>query len=118
MVYFQTENSNLGKFWSVLRWKMLANCKAMWSILLHFGIFSCRLVSLVVILVFSPRFGMLHQEKSGNPGEHNGNVVINHKPGLQTLAFERIAKMHFRKMDALVKKEAKLLLNAVGEKMC
>jgi hypothetical protein len=26
--------------------------------------------------------------------------------------------MHFRKMDALVKKEAKLLLNAVGEKMC
>jgi hypothetical protein len=32
MVCFQTKNTNLGKFWRVLRWKMLVYCLAIWSI--------------------------------------------------------------------------------------
>jgi hypothetical protein len=50
MVYFQTKNPNLGKFWRVLQWKMYANVVAIRSILQPFGIFSL--------------FGMLYQEKS------------------------------------------------------
>jgi hypothetical protein len=38
MVYFQTKNPNLGKFWRVLQSKMLAYCIAIWSILWAFGI--------------------------------------------------------------------------------
>jgi hypothetical protein len=47
MVYFQTQNANLGKFWSALQWKMLVNYMAssstcftaLWYILCSFGIF-------------------------------------------------------------------------------
>jgi hypothetical protein len=95
MVYFETKNSNLGKFWRVLQWKMLAYFVAIWfwSILWPFGIFCCHLYMLwpfgifcgylvyfVVICyicgrlvyfwplgTFLARFGMLHQGKSGNP---------------------------------------------------
>jgi hypothetical protein len=42
MVYFQTENSNLGKFWRVLQWKMLV---FLWP----FGLFYGRLVNIVAI---------------------------------------------------------------------
>jgi hypothetical protein len=44
MVYFQTKNPNLGKFWSVLQWKMLVDFVAVRSILWQFGIFCGRLV--------------------------------------------------------------------------
>jgi hypothetical protein len=37
------------------------------SILLPFGIFYGDLVYLAVISVYFPLFGMLYQEKSGNP---------------------------------------------------
>jgi hypothetical protein len=37
--YFQTKNHNLGKFWRVLRWKILVYFMAIWSILRLFGIF-------------------------------------------------------------------------------
>jgi hypothetical protein len=67
MVYFQAKNPKLGKFWSVLQRKMLVNFMAMWSILLPFGIFCGHLVCFVVILVYFSSFGMLWQEKSGNP---------------------------------------------------
>jgi hypothetical protein len=40
---------------------------AVWSILLPFGLFSIYLLYFVVILYIFSRFGMLHQEKSGNP---------------------------------------------------
>jgi hypothetical protein len=68
-VYFQTKNHNLGKFWSVLQWKMLVNIKAIWSILLPFGILYGHLEHFVVSLVYFCRFWvpMSYQEKSGNP---------------------------------------------------
>jgi hypothetical protein len=49
MVYFQTKNHNLGKFWSVLQWKMLVfEREAIWSILLPLGIFYGHLEHFVV----------------------------------------------------------------------
>jgi hypothetical protein len=53
-LYFITKNPNLGKFWSVLKWKMLVNFKAIWSVLLLLGIFYGHLVYFVVILLFFP----------------------------------------------------------------
>jgi hypothetical protein len=67
MVYFQTKTLNLGKFWRVLQRKLLVYFVAIWSILRPFGIFFCHSVYLWYIF---PRFGMLHQEKSGNPAWH------------------------------------------------
>jgi hypothetical protein len=68
MVYFQTKNPNLGKFWRVLQWKMLVYqdhlehfpaiwyiyFMALWYMLWSFGIFS--------------PFWYIYREKSGNPG--------------------------------------------------
>jgi hypothetical protein len=31
MVYFHTKNPNLGKFWTALEWKRLANSLAIWN---------------------------------------------------------------------------------------
>jgi hypothetical protein len=51
MVYFQTRNSKLGKFWRVLQGKMLVyryiGIMAIWYMLLPFGIFYCHLVYFV-----------------------------------------------------------------------
>jgi hypothetical protein len=33
MIYFQTKNPNLGKFWRALKWKMLTYFTAIWNIL-------------------------------------------------------------------------------------
>jgi hypothetical protein len=41
---------------------------AIWSVLQPFGIFCGHLEHFMVIWYIFPRFGMLHQEKSGNPG--------------------------------------------------
>jgi hypothetical protein len=64
MVYFNTQNPNLGKFWRVSKWKCWY---ILWPlglfyghILWPFGIFCGNLV------YFSP-FGMLYLEKSSNP---------------------------------------------------
>jgi hypothetical protein len=65
--YFQTKNPNLGKFWRVLRSEMLLYFTAILSILRPFCIFHGPLVYLKVICYLFPRFGMLYQEKSGNP---------------------------------------------------
>jgi hypothetical protein len=68
MVGFQTKNPNLGKFWRALEWKMLV-CTfygyleyftVIWYILWSF-------INAVVIWYIFPRFGLLCQEKSGNP---------------------------------------------------
>jgi hypothetical protein len=68
MVCFQTKNPNLGKFWRVLQWKSLVYFTTIWRILLLLEIFNCRLVYIVVIWYIFPSFGILCQEKSGNPG--------------------------------------------------
>jgi hypothetical protein len=47
---------------------MLVNCIAIQSIQLPFRIFYGLLVYFVVIWLHFSRFGMLSQEKSGNPG--------------------------------------------------
>jgi hypothetical protein len=59
MVIFQTKNSNVGKFWRVLQWQMLVYIVAICYILCPFG--------MILWYIFS-QFGMLYQEKSGNPG--------------------------------------------------
>jgi hypothetical protein len=68
MVCFQTKNPNLGKFWRVLQWKMLVHFMSIWFILRSLKIFNGSLVYFVVIWYIFPCFGMLYQEKSGNPG--------------------------------------------------
>jgi hypothetical protein len=74
MVYFQTKNPHLGKFWRAFKWKKLEYSMTIWNILRPFGIFYGHLVYFVsiwyifvVILVYFSRFGMLCKEKSGNP---------------------------------------------------
>jgi hypothetical protein len=51
IVYFQTKNPNLGKFWRVLHWKMLVFFMAIWSLSPIFGI--C-LVNFTVIWYIFP----------------------------------------------------------------
>jgi hypothetical protein len=61
MVYFQTKNPNLVNFGGPLNGKC-------WYIVCPFGIFYGDLVLFVEIWYISPRFGILCQEKYGNPG--------------------------------------------------
>jgi hypothetical protein len=68
MVYFQTKNPILGKFWRVLQWKMLVYFVAIWSILRPFGILYDHLAYFSPFPYIFPYFGILHPEKSGNPG--------------------------------------------------
>jgi putative copper export protein len=58
----------LGKFGTVLQWKMLAYFMAIWSILKQFGKFYGLMVCFVAFWYIFSRFGKLNQEKSGNPG--------------------------------------------------
>jgi hypothetical protein len=48
MVYFQTKNLNLVKFWRAFEWKMLLYFMPIWSILWSFGNF------VVIWYIFSP----------------------------------------------------------------
>jgi hypothetical protein len=68
MVYFQTKNPNLGKLWRALDWIMLIYFMAIWNILQTFGIFNDHLVHFVCIGYISSDFGLMSNEKSGNPG--------------------------------------------------
>jgi hypothetical protein len=68
MVCFQTKNLNLGKFCRVLLLKILLYFMTIWSILRPLEIFNGHSVYFVVIWYMFPRFGILDQEKSGNPG--------------------------------------------------
>jgi hypothetical protein len=67
MVYFQTKNPNLGKFWRALEWKMLVYFMTIWNILRQFGITYGRFVKVVVIWYILPNLVRLDHEKSGNP---------------------------------------------------
>jgi hypothetical protein len=62
---FETKNPYLGKFWRVLQWKFMS----IWSILRPFGICCLHLVYFMDFGYIFPRFGMLYQEKSGNPAD-------------------------------------------------
>jgi hypothetical protein len=74
MAHFQTKNSNLGKFWKDMHWKMLVCFMAIWSILRLFGIFWGHLVYFMVIWYIFSHFGTLYQEKSGNPDLNLGSI--------------------------------------------
>jgi hypothetical protein len=69
IVYFHTKNPTLGNFWRALEWKSLVYYLAMWNILRPFGTFYGPLVIQWPFGIFPPpRFGIMCQEKSGNPG--------------------------------------------------
>jgi hypothetical protein len=75
MVYFQTKNPKLGKFWRTLGWKMLVNFKAIWSTyLLAFGIFYDHWYILCSFGTFF-RFGIMQQDKSGNPSRESNSQL-------------------------------------------
>jgi hypothetical protein len=67
MVYFQTQNPNLGKFGRVLRWKMLVDFMAILSILRTFGIFMVIWYISWPIGIFIPVLVCFIKKKSGNP---------------------------------------------------
>jgi hypothetical protein len=67
MFVFKPKYPNLGKFWRVLQWKILVHFMTIWCILVLLEIFNGHLVYFVVIWYIFPRFGILYQEKSGNP---------------------------------------------------
>jgi hypothetical protein len=67
MVCFQTK-TNLGKFLRALDGKMLIYFMDIWNILRTFGKFYDHLVHFV--LIFSG-FGILYQQKSGNPAANH-----------------------------------------------
>jgi hypothetical protein len=54
MVYFQAKNTNLGKFWRALHWKILKCFMAIWNILQTFGIFYDHSVHFVFIWCIFP----------------------------------------------------------------
>jgi hypothetical protein len=72
MIYFKTQNSNLDKYWRVLKWKILV---FLWS----FGQFSGYILviwySLWPFGEFSPVLVCLEKEKSGNPVAE-ANVMV------------------------------------------
>jgi preprotein translocase subunit SecY len=70
MVYFETNYRSLGTFWRVLQWKMLVYFMDIWSILRPLHKFYGHLLYFVAMWSFFPRFGILYQEKSGNPGQN------------------------------------------------
>jgi hypothetical protein len=65
MVCFQTKNPNLDQIFP-LPWKMMVYFMDTWSILRCFDIFETFCIVRVNLVYFSP-FGILYQEKSGNP---------------------------------------------------
>jgi hypothetical protein len=68
LVYFRTKNSNLGKIWWTLTWNMLVYFITIWNILRPSGIHILWPYGKLPVLWFIfPHFGILYQEKSGNP---------------------------------------------------
>jgi hypothetical protein len=70
----------LGKFWRVLQWNILVYFITISSILLLLEIFYGHLVYFVVIWYIFARFGILYQEKSGNPGAAGKTSRVNLVP--------------------------------------
>jgi hypothetical protein len=70
MVCFQTENPNLGKISGPhIGQYVLIYFMAIWNILWIFEILCDHSVHFMFILVHFSSFGIMHQEKSGNPGK-------------------------------------------------
>jgi hypothetical protein len=67
MEYFQTKNTFLGIFLRAFEWKMLEYFRAISKILRPFGILYGYLEYFVVIWHNFHNFGLMFQEKTGNP---------------------------------------------------
>jgi hypothetical protein len=69
MVYFQTKNTNLGKFWKALKSKMSEYFMAIWNILWPFGTFYGHFGNLVVMwyIFFSVLVYCIKKNQSGSP---------------------------------------------------
>jgi hypothetical protein len=77
MVCFQTKNTNLGKFWRALDRKILIYFMAIWNILRTLGIHILwPFGTICVHLVHFYGFGIMHQEKSGNPESDTARPFI------------------------------------------
>jgi hypothetical protein len=62
MAYFQTKNPDMGKFLTVLQWKMLVYYVSIWYIFWLLGIFFGYLGKILAIWSSISRFGILYQE--------------------------------------------------------
>jgi hypothetical protein len=67
MAYFQTKYPNLGKFWRALDRKMLIYFIAIWNIFRTFWKFYGHLEQFLLIWYIFSGFGIMYQERSGNP---------------------------------------------------
>jgi hypothetical protein len=65
---FKTKNPNMRKFWRAFQSKTLVFFIVIGIISQPFGIFCGHLIYFTVVWYIFPRFGMLHLQKSGNPG--------------------------------------------------
>jgi hypothetical protein len=65
MGYFRTKNPHLGKFGWAFDWKKLVYFMAIWNIIRPICLWPFG--NLVAKCNIFPRFGILRQEKSGNP---------------------------------------------------
>jgi hypothetical protein len=81
--WFVSKNPNLGKFWSVLQWKMLLYFMDTWSFLRSFD-FMDIWCSSRYFGIFCSRVGILYQEKSGNPGRYARAKKMNGISALDT----------------------------------
>jgi ABC-type uncharacterized transport system permease subunit len=70
MVSFLTQNPSSGILRRTVEWKMLLNIPVIWHILQAFGYILWAFGYVVVIWYIFTRFGILYQEKSGNPGSN------------------------------------------------
>jgi hypothetical protein len=76
MVYLHAKNSNLGIFCKAFEWKMLVYSISIWYL---YGYF-CNVLYVFwghLVYIF-PLFGMLYQEKSGNPANHIHHATYVH----------------------------------------
>jgi hypothetical protein len=90
MVYFHTKNPRLGVFRKALERTTLVYFVAVWNILQPIGCVSCPLDIFWYFGKFSPRFGMLYQEKSGNPGMQSFSA--GHCPFIKAATSDSVAQ--------------------------
>jgi hypothetical protein len=68
---FRTKSPNLGKFWRAIDWKMFISRYILWPFRIFLWIveiFFDDLAHFVFIWCIFFGFGIMYQEKSGNPG--------------------------------------------------
>jgi hypothetical protein len=83
MVCFQTKNSNWGQFLEVLA---MGDDGIFYGQLVHFTVYCYSLWTFGIVHFNISRFGILYQEKSGNPGCCQG-PEIEHDPPIGHFKF-------------------------------